>query len=85
VRVLSRLFRGLFLKMLIEAHEANRLKFFGNHTNLADGTAEWVVYAQEPLAGPKPVLRYLARYRHRVAISNRRLVAADDGGVVLWP
>jgi len=42
---------------------------------------EWVVYAKEPFAGPEPVLRYLSRYTHRVAISNRRLVAADDGGV----
>jgi Putative transposase/Transposase zinc-binding domain len=92
VRVLSRLFRRLFLKMLVDAHEANRLKFFGNHTHLADPNAfaaflaplrgvEWVVYAKEPFAGPEPVLRYLSRYTHRVAISNRRLVAADDGGV----
>src|SRR5262245_40573626 len=84
-------FRGLFLKKLTEAHDANHLKFFGNHTNLADRTAfaaflaplrkvEWVVYAKEPFAGPEPVLRYLARYTHRVAISNRRLVAADEGG-----
>jgi hypothetical protein len=92
VRVLSRLFRRLFLKKLIEAHDANHLKFFGNHANLADRNAftaflapirklEWVVYAKEPFAGPEPVLRYLARYTHRVAISNRRLVAADEGGV----
>jgi hypothetical protein len=92
VRVLSRLFRGLFLKMLVEAHEANRLKFFGAHAHLADRKAftaflaplrqvEWVVYAKEPFAGPEPVLRYLSRYTHRVAISNRRLVAADQGGV----
>jgi hypothetical protein len=92
VRVLSRLFRRLFLKKLIEAHDANHLKFFGNHANLADRNAftaflaplrqlEWVVYAKEPFAGPEPVLRYLARYTHRVAISNQRLVAADEGGV----
>ena len=92
VRVLSRLFRGVFLKILMQAHKANRLKFFGNHTRLADRRAfaaflgplrktKWVVYAKEPFAGPEPVLRYLARYTHRVAISNRRLVAADDGGV----
>ena len=92
VRVLSRLFRRLFLQMVVEAHEANRLKFFGNHVNLADPNAfsaflaplrdvEWVVYAKEPFAGPQPVLRYLSRYTHRVAISNRRLVADDDGGV----
>jgi hypothetical protein len=92
VRVLSRLFRRLFLNMLVEAHEANRLHFFGNHARLADRTSfgaflaplrqvEWVVYAKEPFAGPEPVLRYLSRYTHRVAISNRRLVAADDAGV----
>jgi hypothetical protein len=92
VRVLSRLFRRLFLKMLLEAHQSNHLKFFGNHTSLGDANAfaaflaplrgiEWVVYAKEPFAGPEPVLRYLSRYTHRVAISNRRLVAADDGGV----
>jgi hypothetical protein len=92
VRVLSRLFRGLFLKMLVDAHEADRLKFFGIHAHLADKRAftaflaplrqvEWVVYAKTPFAGPEPVLRYLSRYTHRVAISNRRLVAADDGGV----
>jgi len=92
VRVLSRLFRRLFLKKLIEAHDANHLKFFGNHANLADRNAfsaflaplrqlEWVVYAKEPFAGPESVLRYLARYTHRVAISNQRLVAADNGGV----
>ena len=92
VRVLSRLFRRLFLNMLIQAHKAKRLKFFGDHASLVDGHAftaflaplkkiEWVVYAKEPFAGPEPVLRYLSRYTHRVAISNRRLVAADDGGV----
>ena len=92
VRVLSRLFRGVFLKILMQAHKANRLKFFGNHPPLADRRAvaaflaplrkiKWVAYAKEPFAGPEPVLRYLARYTHRVAISNRRLVAADDGGV----
>jgi len=88
VRVLSRLFRGVFLKTLMQAHKANRLKFFGNHARLADRKAfaaflaplrriKWVVYAKEPFAGPESVLRYLSRYTHRVAISNRRLVAAE--------
>jgi len=92
VRVLSRLFRGRFLKILKQAHKANRLRFFGNRAPLADRRAfaaflaplrkiNWVVYAKEPFAGPEPVLRYLSRYTHRVAISNRRLVTADDGGV----
>ena len=92
VLVLSRLFRGVFLKILMQAHKANRLKFFGNRAPLADRRAfaaflaplrkiKWVVYAKEPFAGPEPVLRYLSRYTHRVAISNRRLLAPDDGGV----
>src|SRR5262249_6635801 len=92
VRVLSRLFRHRLLKMLIAAHKATHLKFFANHASLAAiktfrtflaplRKLKWVVYAKEPFAGPEPVLRYLSRYTHRVAISNRRLVAADDGGV----
>ena len=92
VRVLSRLFRRLFLTMLAAAHEAGQLKFFGDHAGLSDkaafaaflapwAEAEWVVYAKEPFGGPEEVLRYLSRYTHRVAISNRRLVSADDVGV----
>ena len=92
VRVLSRLFRRLFLTMLAAAHEAGQLKFFGDHAGLTDNAAfatflapwaeaEWVVYAKEPFGGPEEVLRYLSRYTHRVAISNRRLVSADDAGV----
>ena len=92
VKVLSRLFRGRFLAMLAEAHAQDRLTFFGEHAGLADKRAfkrflaplrrrEWVVYSKEPFAGPQAVLRYLSRYTHRVAISNRRLVAADANGV----
>ena len=92
VRVLSRLFRRLFLEKLRAAHEAGDLRFFNDHAALADGTAfkcyldplrkaEWVVYAKEPFAGPQAVLSYLSRYTHRVAISNSRLVARDDYGV----
>jgi hypothetical protein len=92
VRVLSRLFRRLFLQMLRAAHAAGRLRFFADHRALADGAAfasylqplrqaEWVVYAKEPFAGPQAVLAYLARYTHRVAISNHRLVVADQSGV----
>src|ERR1700686_156287 len=92
VKVLARLFRGKFLAMLIDAHSAGRLKFFNTHIGLADKRTfrrflaplrrvEWVVYCKEPFAGPQQVLRYLSRYTHRVAISNRRLIAADDGGV----
>jgi Putative transposase/Transposase zinc-binding domain len=92
VRVLSRLFRRLFLQMLARAHDAGRLAFFGHHSPLADTRAfttylaplrkiEWVVYAKRPFGGPEAVLAYLARYTHRVAISNRRLIAADASGV----
>jgi Putative transposase/Transposase zinc-binding domain len=92
VKVLARLFRGKFLAMLIDAYSGGRLKFFKTHVGLADKRAfkkflarlrrtEWVVYCKQPFAGPEQVLRYLSRYTHRVAISNRRLVTADDGGV----
>ena len=92
VRVLSRLFRRLFLGKLRAAHQAGRLAFFGDHAMLAEPRAfaaflaplrktEWVVYAKKPFAGPQAVLAYLARYTHRVAISNRRLISADKTGV----
>ena len=92
VEVLSALFRRLFLKMLIATHDAGRLQFFGDHARLADKAAfhaylkplrniDWVVYAKEPFAGPQQVLRYLSRYTHRIAISNRRLVSANKNGV----
>ena len=92
VNVLARLFRGKLLAMLTQAHVEGRLKFFNTHAQLADNSAfkrflaplrhiKWVVYCKDPFAGPQQVLRYLSRYTHRVAISNRRLVAADDGGV----
>ncbi len=89
VRVLSRLFRRLFLDQLAAAHDAGRLRFFGEHRHLAEAQAfartlrplrkaEWVVYAKRPFAGPQAVLAYLSRYTHRVAISNSRLIALDD-------
>jgi hypothetical protein len=92
VRVLSRLFRRLFLEKLAAAHDAGRLQFFGNHAALTDAQAfaayltplrkiEWVVYAKRPFGGPEAVLAYLARYTHRVAISNSRLIALGDKGV----
>jgi hypothetical protein len=92
VRVLSRLFRRLVLELLVAAHEADRLKFFGDRAGLADAAAfaafltplrkaEWVVYSKHPFGGPEAVLAYLSRYTHRVAISNRRLISADAGGV----
>jgi len=89
VRVLSRLFRRLFLEKLTAAHEARRLSFFGDLRHLAGSQAfdayllplrkiEWVVYAKRPFAGPEAVLAYLSRYTHRVAISNSRLITLDD-------
>jgi hypothetical protein len=92
VRVLSRLFRRLFLEKLIAAHKAGRLKFFGDHAALTNARtfaaylaplrrAEWVVYAKRPFGGPQAVLAYLSRYTHRVAIANSRLIACDRTGV----
>ena len=92
MRVLSRLFRRLFLDGLAALHAAGRLAFLGDLAPLADKTTfkrfiaplrriKWVVHCKAPFAGPKQVLRYLSRYTHRVAISNRRLIAADDAGV----
>jgi len=92
VRVLSRLFRRLFLEQLSAAHHAGHLQFFGAHQTLTDATTfadylaplrtiDWVVYAKRPFAGPEAVLAYLARYTHRVAISNSRLLTCDERGV----
>jgi len=92
VRVLSRLFRRLFLEGLADLHHAGQLRFFGDLTGLADASAfaewlkplrktEWVVYAEPPFGGPEAVLAYLSRYTHRVAISNHRLVSTDAGTV----
>lgn len=88
VRVLSRLFRRLFVKGLLALHHTGQLVFFGDHAGLAETAAfkawlipfrksEWVVYAKPPFGGPEAVLAYLSRYTHRVAISNARLVSAD--------
>src|SRR5215475_9122422 len=92
VGVLSRLFRRLVLQKLASAYLAGQLQFFGRHAALTHARAfaaylaplrnsEWVVYSKRPFGGPEEVLRYLARYTHRVAISNRRLVSLDDKGV----
>jgi hypothetical protein len=92
VRVLSRLFRRLFLAGLADAHTAGRLAFFGELDGLHNRTAfaaylaplrkkNWFVYAKPPFAGPEAVLAYLARYTHRVAISNSRLIGLDERGV----
>ena len=88
VRVLSRLFRRLFLEGLTRLHQTGKLAFFGALAGLAGPgafaayltplrKASWVVYAKPPFGGPEAVLAYLSRYTHRVAISNHRLVSAD--------
>lgn len=92
VRVLSRLFRRLFLTALADAHAAGRLRFFGEIEGLCRREAftrhlaplrrkNWFVYAKPPFAGPEAVLAYLARYTHRIAIANSRLIALDERGV----
>jgi Putative transposase/Transposase zinc-binding domain len=92
VRVLSRLFRRLFLDGLVALHAAGRLAFLGDLAPLAEKCAldaalaplrcsDWFVYAKRPFAGPQAVLAYLARYTHRVAISNSRLIRLADKGV----
>ncbi len=92
VRVLSRLFRRLFLEYLEKAFEAGQLQFFSALHALSERDAflralaivrkaEWVVYAKPPFAGPEQVLDYLGRYTHRIAISNNRLIDIENGAV----
>jgi len=92
VRVLSRLFRRLFLEALQEAFQQGQLRFFGEIASLKDEAAflqsleplrqrEWVVYAKPPFGGPQQALEYLGRYTHRIALSNDRLLALDHGEV----
>jgi|TARA_B110000208_G_scaffold185404_1_gene240522 hypothetical protein len=92
VKVLSRLFRRLFIEGLTRLHKVGKLTFFGNLSNLADPDVfashlaplrktNWVVYAKQPFGGPEAVLAYLSRYTHRIAISNHRLISADANTV----
>jgi hypothetical protein len=92
VRVLSALFRRLFLEQLVAAHQRGELHFFGQTAELADASTfrtwlepikklNWYVDARRPFAGPAAVLEYLSRYTHRVAISNSRLLNFDEHGV----
>jgi hypothetical protein len=92
VRVLARLFRRLFLDALVKAFARGKLQFFSSLETLRDRLSfqrylacsrqsEWVVYAKPPFAGPEPVLDYVGRYTHGVAISNHRLLGMDDGHV----
>ena len=89
IKVLSRVFRGKFLALLDAAAQRGALCFSGPTASLADPCAwrafvrqmrgkEWVVYAKPPFGSPEHVLKYLARYTHRVAISNRRIVSLTD-------
>ena len=92
VRVLSRLFRRLFLEKLVDAYDKGTLQFFAKLTACSESKAfsnwlkpcrqqEWVVYAKRPFSGPEAVLNYLSRYTHRVAIANSRLIAMDDQAI----
>ena len=92
VRVLSRVFRGKFIALLQRAYDLGKLEFHGQLSGLAQPGAwqhrlnvavrnEWVVYSKAPFGGPEVVLKYLARYTHRVAISNRRLLRLNNGQV----
>ena len=92
VRVLSRLYRRLFLEKLTQAYQLNQLQFFAEQQALKPekhftnwikslSQIEWVVYAKRPFAGPAAVLAYLSRYTHRVAIANSRLLAMDEHGI----
>ena len=92
VRVLSRLFRRLFIEKLQNCYDAGALQFFAHQRELKEAQCfkrwcktlqenEWVVYAKRPFSGPEAVLAYLSRYTHRVAIANSRLVSDDEHGV----
>jgi hypothetical protein len=92
VRVLSRVFRGKYLAFVQQAQAAGKLSFYGDLAGLADPAAfaawlrvqyrsDWVVYAKPPFGGPEQVLKYLARYTHRVALSNRRLLSVEGDRV----
>lgn len=92
VKVLSKMFRGKFLDLLREAFARGTLRFFGNIKSLAERVSfdrftlqlkemKWVVYAKPPLDGPEHVIKYLARYTHRVAIANGRIVEFAEGRV----
>lgn len=92
VRVLAKLFRGIFLHYLLKAFDAGELEFYGSISHMGESKRfkalqknlyrkKWVVYAKRPFGGPEQVLEYLGRYTHRVAISNHRLVKVEDGNV----
>ncbi len=89
VKVLSKMFRGKLIHHLRKAHAKGDLQFHGEISHLSEVSAfedlldasvrrRWVVYAKKPFGGPQQVLKYLARYTHRVAISNSRIVSVDE-------
>ena len=93
VRVLRRFFKGCFLRHLQQAFQKQKLQFYGKQAALSEHeqwqslmetlrTKRWVVYAKPPFGGPRQVLRYLARYTHRVAISNQRILSVDNAQVM---
>ena len=90
--VLSPVFRAIFLKALVKAYQKNKLKFHGEQLQFVSSNAffdlidsiktkHWIVYAKKPFAGPQTVLKYLARYTHKIAISNSRILKAENGNV----
>ena len=92
VRVLSHLYRRLFLEKLTQAYQLNKLQFFAQQQAIKEekhfmdwitslSQIEWVVYAKRPFAGPAAVLAYLSRYTHRIAIANSRLLSMDEHGI----
>ena len=92
VKVLGKMFRGKFLDLVLEAYARGKLRFFGSMNPLGDRVSfdrftmqlkeiKWLVYANPPLDGPEHVIKYLARYTHRVAIANGRIVEFADGRV----
>jgi len=92
VRVLSRLYRRLFLEKLTQAYQSGKLQFFAEQLAIKEEKhfmdwikslrqIEWVVYAKRPFAGPAAVLAYLSRYTHRIAIANSRLLSMDEKGI----
>jgi hypothetical protein len=96
VQVLGCRFRNVFLTYLKEAYREGKLRFHGEMAGLAKpaafeamcrkaGKIKWVVHVKPPFGGPEQVLKYLARYTHRVAISNSRILSVADGKVTfLW-
>lgn len=95
VRVLSRLFRRLFLEQLMDAFKGGQMSFHGSLTDLRSSQPfglllselalqEWVVYSKPPFGGPGQVLAYLGRYTHRIALSNDRILALGDDGTVTF-